>query len=186
MKKHTFRFLVAAAGLGACLAAGAAPPATAEKPTAETVGVYDSRAVAIAFAGTDIFQKTLQELRKRYDKAKASGDQATVSALDAEGQAWQTRLHRQGFSTAPVDDILAHYTEKLARLKEERGLTALVSRWDRETLARHADAEQVDVTMKIVELLHPNERQLEAAQEALHHRPIPLAKLDKQIARHEH
>lgn len=176
--KKVFLILIAAAGLGACLAAGAASPATGNDPAIEKVGVYDSRAVTIAFAGTDRFRSSLKELRKQHALAKEAGDKEQVAILEAEGQARQKELHRQGFSTAPVDNILVHYPEGLAQLKAEHDLDLLISKWDLATLDRYPEVEQVDVTMMIVDLLQPNETQRDFARQILDKDPVPLKKFE--------
>jgi hypothetical protein len=144
------------------------------------VGVYDSRAVAVAFVGSDVWNATegkrLAALRAEYDKAKAEGDTKRMAELDAKGRAWQALMHRQGFSTAPVDDILAHIQDRLPGIAEEAGVEAIVSRWDEEALARHAEGERVDVTMALVDALKPTDRQRRAAIEIQRHAPIPLDK----------
>ena len=116
-------------------------------PIAETngrIGVYDSRAVAIAFAGSEAFEKWLTALRAEHDKAKAAGDDKRVAELAAKGKNRQALAHKQAFSTAPVDEILEHITDGLPAIKAKAGVTAIVSKWDADTLAaqtRHRDSE---------------------------------------------
>jgi hypothetical protein len=175
--KRAFLLLIVIAGLGALPSASAAAPVTKADSAIDTVGVYDSRAVAVAFAGTVRFRASLDELRKKHQAAKESGDEEQVAVLEAEGQARQHELHRQGFGTAPVDNILAHYLEDLAKLKAEQGLERLISKWDQASLARYPDAEQIDITMIIVDLLHPNETQREFALQIQDKEPVPLDQL---------
>lgn len=77
------------------------------------IGVYDSRAVVIAWAGTESFNQWMGSLQVEWQKAKASGDQKRVEELEAEAEARQQLMHMQAFSTAPVDDILAHIEDIL-------------------------------------------------------------------------
>src|SRR5436190_6037539 len=68
--------------------------------THERIGVYDSRAVAVAYAGS-IFQETkMKELKSQFKRARVRGDATEISRLEAEGKAWQTELMKQGFGTA--------------------------------------------------------------------------------------
>ncbi len=55
----------------------------------------------------------------------------------------------------------------------------LVSKWDKETLAKHPSAELIDVTMHLVDAFNPNERQRKSAVEIQKHQPISLEEADK-------
>jgi hypothetical protein len=158
-------------------------PEAAKSPT-EKIGVYDSRAVAIAWVGTEEFKQSLNSLKKQSEQAKAAGDRERAAALEKEGAAMQERLHAQGFSTAPVDDILAHFQDQLAQIRVATGATALVSKWDDAALAKHAGAEQLDVTEKLVDALHPNDQQRKTALGIVKSKPVPLAEVQKEAAGH--
>jgi hypothetical protein len=97
-----------------------------------------------------------------------------VARLEAEGKAQQEMAHKQAFSTAPVDDILAHITNSLPEIRKTAGVTAIVSKWDQTQLKRHPGAVTVDVTMKLVDAFQPKERQRKSAIEIQKHKPIPL------------
>ena len=154
------------------------PAKPADSPT-ERIGVYDSRAVAIAWVGTEAFKQSLNALKKESEQAKAAGDRERASALEKEGAAMQERLHAQGFSTAPVDDILAHFQDQLAQIRVATGATALVSKWDEAALAKHAGAEQLDVTEKLVDALHPDDAQRKTALGIVKVKPVPLTEAQK-------
>lgn len=153
----------------------AAPPANPK----ERIGVYDSRAVAVAYCGSALHNASLAPLMADFAKAKAAGDQKHIAELNAEGKARQQRLHLQGFSTAPVDDILDQIKDELPAIKEKAGVTALISKWDKAGLAKHINAEVVDVTMALVEAFKPNERQRKSAITIQQHDPIPLEQAKK-------
>ena len=99
--------LVGCVTLLATLAAGPATPVPADDEV--RVGTFDSRALAIAYANSALFRDSLVDITKEYEKAKARGNRKVVKRIEGEMQARQGRLHLQGFSTAPVDDILAIY-----------------------------------------------------------------------------
>lgn len=139
--------------------------------TKERIGIYDSRAVAVAYAGSALQVKTFEDLKVQLKKARAAGDAKEVSRLEAEGPAWQAALHRQGFGTAPVDDLLAHIASDLPKIQEAAGVTALVSKWNKPELEKHRQAEQVDVTMQLVDAFHPNETQRKRALEIQKRKP---------------
>jgi hypothetical protein len=143
------------------------------------IGVYDSRAIAIAFAGTKPFNQWWGSLQSELEQAKAADNQKRVEELEAEAVARQQLMHMQAFSTAPVDDILEHIKDSLPEIKQKAGVTTLVSKWDQEALARYPSAELVDVTMMLVDALHPNEQQRKHAIEIQKQAPIPLDEAEK-------
>ncbi|MCK4249402.1 MAG: hypothetical protein KAX15_06445, partial [Candidatus Omnitrophica bacterium] len=110
-------------------------------------------------------------------KAESEGDSKRVEELKAWGEAQQALLHKQGFSTAPVDDILEHITDQLPEIKKSANVELLVSKWDTKTLAEYKLAEHVDVTMRLVEAFKPNEKQKKSAIEIQKHDPVPLEKM---------
>jgi hypothetical protein len=155
---------------------GIAHAQAAERTSGEVnrVGVYDSRAIAVAYAGTDLFRDRLKELRARQEVAIAAGDEEAAAAIEAEGAALQQKMHRQGFSTAPVDDILEQIGDKLPAIMEKHALAAIVSKWDEEKLAEFPGAERIDITMLLVDALGPDERQRKFAVEIQNRKPVPL------------
>ncbi len=168
------RLAVSVVGLGLSACVKAPPSAPAQGGA--RIGVYDSRAIAIAWTGTPSFNAWMGPLAAEHERAKAAGDEKRAKELAAEGAARQQRLHLQGFSTAPVDDILGHLKDSLPGIQQQAGVSALVSKWDKEGLARYPAATQVDVTMALVDALHPNARQRQYAVEAQKQRPIALEK----------
>jgi RNA polymerase sigma factor (sigma-70 family) len=145
----------------------------------ERIGIYDSRAVAVAFAGSPAFEQELRSLKADYQKANAAGDLETVAKLKAEGKALQIKLERQGFSTVPVDDILAHITNALPEIERSAGVTSIISKWNETELKKHPNAEDVDVTLKLIDALQPNERARKSAIEIQKQKPISLEQADK-------
>jgi hypothetical protein len=143
------------------------------------IGTYDSRAIVIAWAGTQSFNEWMGALQSELNKAQAAGDQKKVEELEAEGAARQQLMHLQGFSTAPVDDILAYIEDSLPKIQQDANVTMLVSKWDQETLAKYPSAELVDVTMMLVDAFQPNERQRQSAIEIQKQEPIPLEDAEK-------
>ncbi|HPB32759.1 MAG TPA: hypothetical protein PLB62_15010 [Candidatus Sumerlaeota bacterium] len=170
--KVTAILACATAVLSGCVRNGNPVEASAAKKV--RVGTYDSRAVAVAFSGSEIFSKWLGELKVEQERAEAAGDKARVAEIRAKGATRQKLMHMQGFSTAPVDDILDRVREGVQSVREKAGVDVLVSKWDKESLDRHRDAEVIDVTMDLVDLFNPNERQRRSALEIQKHDPISL------------
>jgi hypothetical protein len=108
-------------------------------------------------------------------EAQATGDEKLVAELEAFGPALQQRIHRQGFGTAPVDDILALIEDQLPVIAEASGVDVLVSKW---ALAYHRpDASFVDVTDRLAAEFDPDEKTLKTIREVLASEPVPMDQL---------
>lgn len=143
------------------------------------IGTYDSRSIAVAYAGSSLFRQKLDPLRAKMKEAQEQGDKERIAELDQQGRAMQHQMHLQGFGTAPVDNILDLIADKLPRLKKTTGVQLLISVWDIEQLEQYPGVEQVDVTEAMVDLLEPTERQRKRALEIRNHDPVPMEKLEK-------
>ncbi len=143
----------------------------------QRIGTYDSRAIAIAYAGSPAQQKVLEPLKAALRQATQENNQAEVVRLIAQGRAMQDTAHRQAFSTAPVDDLLLHIADSLPRIRRDAGVEALVSKWDAAGLAAHAGAERVDVTDAMVDAFMPTQRQRKVVEEIRRKPPLPLDKV---------
>lgn len=162
-----------AVALGLTLAA-LTSTARAQTNTTERIGIYDSRAVAIAYAGSSYQQARMNELVRQQKQAKAAGNKKEIARIEAEGRAWQAALHRQGFGTAPVADLLTNISNALPTIQAEAKVTQLISKWNEPELKNHASAEKIDVTMKLVDAFHPSERQRRHAIEIQTKEPVKL------------
>jgi len=158
------------------LAAAARAEETSGTATGATVrvGIYDSRSIAVASAGSEASNRRLSALAAEYEKAKAGADRKRMAELEAEGSGRQKLMHQQAFSTAPVDNILEQIKDRLPAIMANAGVSALVSKWDKAGLARHKGAQLVDVTPALVDAFHPSDRQRQRALEIQKHDPISL------------
>jgi hypothetical protein len=172
--------------LAVCILLSVAVVAVAQSESEESIGVYDSRSIVMAYAGTDMAAEKLQELRSKRDAADAAGDKELAAKLDEEGAAWQHEMHLQGFSTAPVDEIIELIEDKLPAIMEKHAVSAIVCKWDETALAEYPDAKRINVTMDLVDALNPNERQRWAAEEVQAKRPMPLKKAKKKLGKDKH
>ena len=142
------------------------------------IGIYDSRAVACVFAHSEWNKKRLEPKMAEMEEAKAAGDTKKIKELDKWGNAQQAKLHRQGFSTAPVDDILEYIKGALPQIAEDANVVAFVSKWDKKTLRQYKSAEQIDVTDRIAAQFNPNDRVLKTVEQLKDVKPIPLWQLE--------
>ena len=137
------------------------------------VGLYDSRALAVAYCDSDGHKDQERRLKEALEKARQSGKADQIRQADRALWEARKRMHRQAFSTYPVDDILRQYPDEVDRIKREENLTALISRWDAKMMDRHRHAERVDITERLVHLLTTDERRRLRAMQIINTKPIP-------------
>ncbi len=177
--RHGGVLVVLILGVGGALAGQAAKP-TEPPPSvdpSERIGVYDSRAVACAFAGSKKHETIIAGWKKEFEAAEAAKDTKTMQEIKARARAAQAKMHRQGFGTAPVEDILALYPEEVEKLKRDHRLAALVSKWDSVTLGKYPKAKRIDVTDEMIEIPGPGERQRKVAREIQTKKPVAAWKI---------
>ena len=138
------------------------------------IGVYDSRAIAVAFVGSDAFKTQMSGVMSEYKKAKDAGDTATMERIDTQMKRRQKQAHMQAFSTAPVDDLLVYIDDQLPKIKQKAGVTLLVSKWDLPAMEKYDTAQTIDLTMELIDAFVPNEKQRKNAIEIQKHKPISL------------
>jgi len=136
------------------------------------VGVYDNRAIAVAYAPSRF--NPVPEKMIEHERAKAAGDTARVEEFEAWGEALQRTLHRQAFGRVPVDGLLLHVAD---------GLAEVASAKDLDLIARHCDhtashVEIVDVTDDLVRLFEPSEKTLATVADLCKRDPIDLDEID--------
>jgi hypothetical protein len=150
------------------------------------IGIYDSRAVAFAYFWSEPYQKQLKEQIAAAMAAKQSGDTNAFARLSNALRDKQAEMHRQGFSTAPVDEALITIKARIPEIEKRAGVGALVSKWDEATLKKFETAERVDVTEQLVrEFVQPTEKQLKTIEAIQKSKPFPLEKCDELIRKGE-
>ncbi len=125
--------------------------------------------------GSEAFNRQLNDLRAEHKKAKAAGDVKRVKELDVEGPALQELMHKQGFSTWPVDNILEKIEGKVAEIATQADVEVIVSKWD--IVYRGSAVEFVDVTDLMVKPFNPNKATLKIIKDIQKQAPVPLEKL---------
>jgi hypothetical protein len=171
-----FVAMVIAASCGFAIAAESNQPAV-------RIGVYDSRAVAYAWFWSDAGAEKQKALLAAVAAAKKSGDAKKIAESEKSLKDARDENHRQVFSTAPVDDVLAAVKDRLPDLKEKANVTELVSKWDEVALKKYPAAEKVDVTDELIHefLPQPKEKQLKVIGQIKKSIPVPLEKADELI-----
>lgn len=116
------------------------------------VGVYDSRAVAVAYGRSKMHAKVVSGLVEEHKKAKAAGDTERAEELNKLGELQQMRLHLQAFSNAPVGEAMDAVKDGLSEVMAKRGVSVVTSKAD----ATMSGVELVDVTYDVVLLFEPD------------------------------
>jgi hypothetical protein len=151
---------------------------SAAEPGAELrVGVYDSRAIAVAWAASEF--NPVGEKMKEYDAARAAGDEARVEELEEWGESRQRQLHRQGFGRVPVTDLLACVKDRFPEVARQTGVEVIA--FECNYLA--PGVEKVDITMALVMLYNPSPKTLKTVAELMKHKPLSLDEIEQH---HEH
>ncbi len=156
-------------GMGTALAVMGGDARAAAAGDAVRVGVYDSRAVAVAFFHSR-YNTEVKELMAEYKKAEAAGDQKKMAELKAKGKKGQDKAHMQGFGKVPVDDLLVPVKAKLADVAKGAGVIAIA---DDYTYTAQG-TETVDVTDAIVKLYEPDAKTLKMVESMKGVKPLPL------------
>jgi hypothetical protein len=167
-------FIVSSAvALGMWLAGATA---LAQSPTNRLrVGIYDSRAMAIAYGNSPAFQDALKPVRAEYEKARVEKNDKRVKEIDARMKLGQRRMHEQGFSTGSVAGILAKIKDSLPAVAKQAGVQVIVSKW--EVNYQSPEVELVDVTGELVALFHPNEKVLGWVKSCREQKPLPIEEI---------
>ena len=170
-------FALAAFILGVSGMASAAENTAPNDVNKVRIGVFDSRAVAVAYAHSKFLQEQYQELKSKLDRAEAAGDKAKAEQIKAEGKAEQERLHQQGFGTASVKKYLDLVKDKIPAVAKDARVELIVSKW--EVTYQAPAVEAVDVTDDLVKLFDPNERVLKIVAELKKHPPLDEEEIRK-------
>lgn len=154
--------------------------ATAQSQTNRLrVGVYDSRAVAIAYGNSTEFKESMKPIEADHKNAQEGKNEKRVKEIESQMQSRQRRAHDQAFSTGSVAPVMAKVKNNLPDVAKQAGVQAIVSKWE---LNFHAlEVEVVDVTDKIVALFHVSERGWKWSKEIQSKPPLPLEQITEHL-----
>lgn len=145
--------LVIAVGLGLILRESMPDEVDQLEPVVR-VGVFDNRAIAVAYARSIEAKRQLESTLQRHAEAKKSGDAELVKRIERGLDRRQWLMHRQGFGVESVRDLLKQVEPGLADVKRESGLAMIA--WE-PMLVDFDHVQLVDVTDELVELFEPDE-----------------------------
>jgi hypothetical protein len=175
---------VVLAGLAVYTTVGAQQSQEMTSGSKVRIGTFDSRCLAMGYYRSEMFKSHMLRLKAEYEKAKAAGDKKRVKEMEARSAsgiwpdmgwppspAQQDMMHKQGFSTWPVDNILEKINGKIPEIAKQADVDVIISKWD--LAYQRSGVELVDVTPLLVKLLVKDEKALKAALEIRKMHPIP-------------
>jgi len=178
--RPTMGAIVLLAGLiagGTVAAQESQPGATGDKVR---IGTFDSRALAMAYYRSEPFRRHMADLHRQLDEAKANGDEERVQELERYGPELQTLVHKQGFGTWPVDNILEKIKDEIPQIAAQAEVDVIVSKWD--IVYPKSGTEFVDVTDLMVAPFDPSEDTLKVIREIREQAPVPVEELEEHHA----
>jgi hypothetical protein len=136
------------------------------------VGVYDNRAIAIAYFGSE--HNVFLKKRAEHHEALAAGDSARAEELTVWVERFQRQIHFQGFCRVPVDDLLLVVKDKLAGVAKSAGVDLIG--WYPDFAG--AEVEVVDITDELVALFNTSEEKLKQIRNLKDVEPTALADIE--------
>ena len=127
--------------------------ASTEKLDRLRIGVYDSRAIFMAYKASDYDENVMLKKSKEKKQAEQAGDTEKARKIDSWMTQYSIKAHSQGFCTTPVHDVLKCIKDRIPQIAKEAEVDAIVSKWEFDYLS--PNAELVDVTMKLVLAYNP-------------------------------
>ncbi|MDP3150869.1 MAG: hypothetical protein Q8N83_17255 [Ignavibacteria bacterium] len=136
------------------------------------IGVFDSRAVAVAFYNSKFStnQQIFASLGTRMKEAKEKDDKDAIAKIEREASLRQVMMHEQGFGRGSINNVTGAIKDKLAQLAKSENLSVIVSKW--ELVFSSADVVSIDVTEKIVDFFEPNEKIKSMMKEIMESEPL--------------
>ncbi len=178
------------AGLAVYTTVGAQQPQENTSGSKLRVGTFDSRALVMAYYSSEAFNRDNERLKAEYEKAKAAGNEKRVKEMEAAasnptlgGEGWpphpaqQELIHKQGFSTWPVDNLLEKIKGKIPEIAKQANVDIIVCKWD--IVYQRSGVEFVNVTDLMVKPFNPDEETLKGVKEIQEQDPVPLEELKK-------
>ncbi|TWU42179.1 hypothetical protein [Novipirellula artificiosorum] len=156
---------------GGCVLNAVSASAQNTETSTVRIGTYDNRSIAVAYAASPY--NPIAEKMVELDSARKSGDEETISRLNAWGKKQQRMLHFQGFAQVPVGNLLAPVKDQLAKFAKEHKLAAIVMKCD----YVGPEIETVDVTEDLVEFFQPDERVRQMARKIRDAEPVELTEV---------
>lgn len=166
------RFSISVMALACAAAVASTSAQVSTVAPAVRVGIFDSRAVAVAYYNSDRHRAEIRGMMEQLRAAKAANDTAAGQRLEQKGRALQNLAHYQAFSTASVPNVLEPLKDVLPQVAKDTGVSLIVSKW--EIAWQDPHAEYVDITERLVDVFHPDARVRKSIDELKATTPMPL------------
>jgi len=148
------------------------------------IGVYDSRAIAVAYGASDlrntqgdVLDQDIKKAQEERAKAKTTHGAAREKELKAKLLDLRQRRAQQAFGFAPVDDIIEVIKDRLPEIQRQTKVETFVSKWDEKELSKYKSAELVDVTLPLVAEFNPSKKTLQSVWAVQQEKPISAGKI---------
>ncbi len=148
-----------------------------EKKKLLRVGVYDSRAIPMAYTHSEYGKDFMPKLSREKREAELKGDIKKAQELGEELHQQGLKKHKQVFSTAPVQDLLKVIEKKIPEVAKQTGVDLIVSKWQVDYLA--SDAEVVDVTLEMAQAFEPYPSAIEAIKRLIKKEPLTEEEVER-------
>ncbi len=152
--------------------------AAQERTAALRVGIFDSRGVAVAYgrsARPDCLLAKVAQLRKEHEQAKEDGDEERMKELEAQPPVLQEQIHKQVFSGAPIDDILALIKDDLPGVAKAAQVDLIVSG----VLYNGSDLKLIDITEHMCAPFEPDDQTLKIIEQIIAMPPVAESELSE-------
>jgi Skp family chaperone for outer membrane proteins len=139
---------------------------------ATRIGVYDSRAIAIAYGNSNEMKEFIGGLRTDLAKAKDAKDEKKANEIELKGRTAQVLAHLQAFSIGSVAEILAKHKSEVNEIAKELKVEAIVSKY--ELMCLGSGVETVDVTAQLCKIFNPSDQAMKWIADVPNHQPLPM------------
>lgn len=118
------------------------------------IGLFDSRAVAIAYYQSNYHEQDLKKLLNEYNKASDAGDTLLAIKISNRVEVLQMIAHDKGFGKGTVNNILDRFKIQIDELANRENLSMIVSKWEVYSLGNAFEI--VDITDEVVTIINPD------------------------------
>ena len=139
------------------------------------VGVYDSRAIAVACFNSNMYKDPMGELRNKMQAARDANDNKAISDIEWEATLRQAMGHEKGFGTGSVMTEIEIIKKEMKELARKEKLDLVVSKWELAFTGENVLI--MDITDKLARLFKPNEKVLGWIGEMKKQNPVKEAYL---------
>lgn len=136
------------------------------------IGVYDSRAIAIAHGNSSEGREFIMNLMTEMSQAKAEKNDSLMLHIERKAKMYQVLSHLRAFSVGSVVDILEKHKSEVDQVAKEAGVQLIVSKF--ELVYAGSGVETVDVTLPLALMFKPSEQIMQMISGIAEHEVMPM------------